>query len=64
MSQLALSHVIDRGSGPIINISSIIGEIGNIGQANYAASKSGLFGVTTTRRWPGRRHISWPRPGS
>ena len=48
MSQAALPHMIDRGSGRIINISSIIGEIGNIGQANYAASKSGLFGLTKT----------------
>lgn len=30
------------------NVSSIIGEMGNIGQANYAASKSGLFGLTKT----------------
>jgi NAD(P)-dependent dehydrogenase (short-subunit alcohol dehydrogenase family) len=37
-----------RGSGRIVNVSSIIGEIGNIGQANYAASKSGLFGLTKT----------------
>ncbi len=48
MSQAALSHMLDRGSGRIINISSIIGETGNIGQANYAASKSGLFGLTRT----------------
>ena len=48
MSQAALSHMIDRGTGRIINISSIIGETGNIGQANYAASKSGLFGLTKT----------------
>jgi NAD(P)-dependent dehydrogenase (short-subunit alcohol dehydrogenase family) len=48
MSQAALPHMIDRGSGRIINISSIIGETGNIGQANYAASKSGLFGLTKT----------------
>src|SRR4051794_22135148 len=46
MSQAILPHMIDRGSGRIINISSIIGEIGNIGQVNYAASKSGLFGLT------------------
>jgi len=46
MSQAVLPHMIDRGSGRIVNISSIIGEIGNIGQANYAASKSGLFGLT------------------
>lgn len=48
MSQAALPHMIERGSGRIINISSIIGEQGNIGQANYAASKSGLFGLTKT----------------
>ncbi len=48
MSQSVLPHMIDRGSGRIINISSIIGETGNIGQANYAASKSGLFGLTKT----------------
>ena len=48
MSQAVLPHMIDRGSGRIINISSIIGETGNIGQANYAASKSGLFGLTKT----------------
>jgi 3-oxoacyl-[acyl-carrier protein] reductase len=34
--------------GRVINISSVIGEMGNIGQANYAASKSGLFGLTRT----------------
>ena len=48
MSQAALPHMIERGTGRIINISSIIGAIGNIGQANYAASKSGLFGLTKT----------------
>ncbi len=48
LSQAALRHMVDRGSGRIINVSSIIGEIGNIGQANYASSKSGLFGLTKT----------------
>ena len=48
MSQAVLPHIIERGSGRIVNISSIIGEMGNIGQANYAASKSGLFGLTKT----------------
>jgi acetoacetyl-CoA reductase/3-oxoacyl-[acyl-carrier protein] reductase len=47
-SQAVLPHMIERGTGRIINISSIIGETGNIGQANYAASKSGLFGLTKT----------------
>jgi NAD(P)-dependent dehydrogenase (short-subunit alcohol dehydrogenase family) len=48
MSQAALAHMIDRGSGRIVNVSSVVGETGNIGQANYAASKSGLFGLTKT----------------
>jgi NAD(P)-dependent dehydrogenase (short-subunit alcohol dehydrogenase family) len=48
MSQAALAHMVERGSGRIINVSSVIGETGNIGQANYSASKSGLFGLTKT----------------
>lgn len=46
MSQAALRHMLERGTGRIINVSSIVGEIGNIGQTNYAASKSGLLGMT------------------
>jgi acetoacetyl-CoA reductase/3-oxoacyl-[acyl-carrier protein] reductase len=46
MSKAVLPHMLERGSGRIINISSIIGQTGNIGQANYAASKSGIFGLT------------------
>ena len=48
MSKPALIHMLDRGSGRIINISSVTGETGNIGQANYTASKAGLFGLTKT----------------
>jgi NAD(P)-dependent dehydrogenase (short-subunit alcohol dehydrogenase family) len=48
MAQAALEHMLARGSGRIINVSSVIGETGAIGQANYAASKSGLFGLTKT----------------
>ena len=46
MAQAAVEHMIERGTGRIINVSSVIGETGSIGQANYAASKSGLFGLT------------------
>jgi NAD(P)-dependent dehydrogenase (short-subunit alcohol dehydrogenase family) len=46
LAQAALEHMLQRGTGRIINVSSVIGETGNIGQANYAASKSGLFGLT------------------
>ena len=48
LCQAALRHMAERGSGRIVNVSSVIGEMGNIGQANYAASKSGLFGLTKT----------------
>ncbi|MDQ2680002.1 MAG: SDR family oxidoreductase, partial [Candidatus Eremiobacteraeota bacterium] len=46
MIKAVIEHMIERGSGRIVNISSVIGETGNIGQANYAASKAGLFGLT------------------
>ena len=46
LSRAILQHMLDRGAGRIINISSIIGEAGNIGQANYSAAKAGLFGLT------------------
>ena len=48
LSQAALKHMLERGSGRIIMISSVIGEMGNVGQSNYAAAKSGLFGLTKT----------------
>lgn len=48
MCKEALEHLSSAGSGRIVNISSVIGETGNFGQANYAASKSGLFGLTKT----------------
>jgi acetoacetyl-CoA reductase/3-oxoacyl-[acyl-carrier protein] reductase len=48
MSKPTIEHMIGRGHGRIINISSVTGEMGNVGQANYAASKSGLFGLTKT----------------
>jgi acetoacetyl-CoA reductase/3-oxoacyl-[acyl-carrier protein] reductase len=48
LCQAALAHMLERGSGRIVNVSSVVGETGNIGQANYAASKSGLFGLTKT----------------
>jgi 3-oxoacyl-[acyl-carrier protein] reductase len=38
----------EKGGGSIINISSVVGEYGNIGQANYAASKAGVIGLTKT----------------
>jgi 3-oxoacyl-[acyl-carrier protein] reductase len=48
LTQAALRHMVERGTGRIVYVSSLAGEIGNIGQANYASSKSGLFGLTKT----------------
>jgi acetoacetyl-CoA reductase/3-oxoacyl-[acyl-carrier protein] reductase len=48
MAQPALQHMVERGTGRIVFVSSVIGETGNIGQANYAASKSGMLGLTKT----------------
>jgi len=41
-------HMMATGSGSIINISSVVGEYGNVGQANYAATKAGVLGLTKT----------------
>ena len=46
MSKAVVPHMRDAGSGVIVSISSIIGETGNIGQSNYAATKSGMYGFT------------------
>ncbi|MCL2277524.1 MAG: 3-oxoacyl-[acyl-carrier-protein] reductase [Treponema sp.] len=46
ISRTAARHMIKKRSGSIINMSSVIGIHGNGGQANYAASKAGLIGVT------------------
>jgi len=46
LSRAILQHMLDRGYGRIISISSVIGSAGGFGQANYAAAKSGMFGLT------------------
>ena len=42
------AHMIERNTGAIINTSSIVGLYGNYGQSNYAATKSGVIGLTKT----------------
>jgi acetoacetyl-CoA reductase len=46
MTKAVLDHMIANEFGRIVNISSVIGQTGSVGQANYAASKSGLFGLS------------------
>ena len=46
MAKALLPHMLERGFGRIVNISSFVGQTGNFGQVNYAAAKSGLFGMT------------------
>ena len=41
-------HMIERGSGRIINAASVVGLYGNFGQSNYVATKAGLIGMTKT----------------
>jgi len=46
VSRAAARHMIKKRSGSIVNMSSVVGIMGNGGQANYAASKAGLIGFT------------------
>jgi NAD(P)-dependent dehydrogenase (short-subunit alcohol dehydrogenase family) len=48
MIKAVLDGMLDRKYGRIVNISSVVGHMGNFGQANYAAAKSGLLGLTKT----------------
>ncbi len=46
MSKYVIKKMLKKKSGKIINITSIVGHTGNLGQANYAASKAGLIALS------------------
>jgi len=48
MIKAVLDTMVEQGFGRIVNVSSVVGESGNFGQANYAAAKAGLIGLTKT----------------
>ena len=52
----ALPNMYERKSGALVFISSIVGERGNIGQANYAAAKGGLISLSKTLALEGARY--------
>jgi len=47
-TRAVIRHMSKQRSGKIVNIASVVGEMGNAGQANYAASKAGVIGFTKT----------------
>jgi len=46
LSKFAIKKMLKNKYGRIVNITSVVGHTGNLGQANYAASKSGIIGMT------------------
>jgi 3-oxoacyl-[acyl-carrier protein] reductase len=47
-TKAVVRHMSKQKSGKIVNIASVVGEMGNAGQGNYAASKAGVIGFTKT----------------
>jgi len=48
LTQAIVPMMLEKGKGSIVNISSVVGVYGNIGQTNYAATKAGVIGMSYT----------------
>ena len=48
LTQLVGPMMMEQNEGSIINIASVVGEYGNVGQTNYAATKAGIIGMSKT----------------
>ncbi len=55
-SRSLINHMIENGSGRIINIASVYGQTGAFGQCNYAASKWGIIGLTKSLALEAAKH--------
>ena len=59
LSKYVIKNMLKNKSGKIINITSVVGHTGNIGQANYSASKAGIIGMSKSLAQEyGRKNIS------
>jgi 3-oxoacyl-[acyl-carrier protein] reductase len=55
-AQAVWPHMVERGWGRIVNMSSVAGTLGGFGQASYSTTKAGLIGLTKTLALEGARH--------
>ena len=65
INKSAIKKMLKNKYGRVINVTSIVGHTGNLGQANYAASKAGIIGMTKSlaieyaKKYNFELRISW-----